>query len=273
MTSSRLSFHFPASLVFGPILWLHGCGCGEDNACSVDLGDYHAFAPDDWDGESALPVIISAHGFNGDAQVTYERDSLRTPYARAGALWLVPEGEDNTWNVSNSPVRGRDEARFYDQMLADAHERFGIDQERVAVGGFSLGSSLGHTLACADPTTYSHVLGISGTFWEPTPASCSGALAVRHTHGTADETWPLEGRSFDDTWAQGTVEDMGWTWATTGDCAAEPDIVEEDGQTCQVWSGCTTGEVRVCLHNGGHEIPETEGALQVAWLRDQGFFR
>lgn len=251
---------------------LSACGCGDETACTVPLGQYHAFGPEGWDGRGRLPVVVSAHGYGGDAAVVYERDALRRAFSRAGVLWVVPEGVDGTWNVPGTPGSGRDEAVFLRQVLDDAAAQFGADPERAALGGFSLGGSLAHGVGCLDPAPYSHLLPVSGTFWDPSPTSCRSGLPVRHTHGTADETWPLEGRRFDDTWAQGTVDDARAAWVATGGCTVGPVEVEEDGQTCAVWSGCATGEVWVCLHDGGHRYLDDEAPRQLRWLEEQGFF-
>jgi polyhydroxybutyrate depolymerase len=78
-----------------------------------------------------------------------------------------------------------------------------------------------------------------------------------HFHGFADTTVPIEGRGIRD-WHQGDVfESMSILRATNG-CRSNPTRIVA-GQTygCRIWSGCASGRgVELCLHAGGHMLPD-----------------
>jgi len=247
-----------------------GCGCGNDDVCRVDGGRYFAIEPPGWDGRSRLPVILTAHGYGGNPDVILQRDDIGGPYADAGVLWLVPEGEDNSWSTPNSPEssdqRTRDDVAFLARVLDDVAKRWPIDAKKVAASGFSQGASMASELACQDPGRWPIVMPVSGTFWAPEPATCDGPVTVRHTHGTTDGTWPLTGRSFG-SWTQGDVAEGLAAFRASSGCGESTLIVDEDGVTCTVFDDCSGGhEVRLCLHDGAHRFPSDEAARQLDWL-------
>ena len=67
--------------------------------------------------------------------------------------------------------------------------------------------------------------------------------------------------------------------ATNGCAASVPGraVVEEaaDGLRCEVWDGCAVGgrELRMCLHTGGHILPEGWVAAVHRWARELPSFR
>jgi polyhydroxybutyrate depolymerase len=80
---------------------------------------------------------------------------------------------------------------------------------------------------------------------------------VRHVHGAADETWPLEGRSFGAA-RQGSVEDELDLWIEVHGCAPDATETFEEGPlTCTRWTDCASGQpVEDCRHDGGHQRPD-----------------
>ena len=253
-----------------PLVLATGCACGNDDVCRVDGGRYYAIEPPGWDGRSRLPVILTAHGYRGTPDVILTRDDIGGPYGEAGVLWLVPEGEDNSWATSHSPESAdpaqRDDVDFLGAVLDDVAERWPIDRTKVAASGFSQGGSMATELGCQDPQRWPIVLPVGGTFWQPEPGSCAGPVSVRHTHGTDDSTWPLGGRPIG-SWNQGDVETGLAAFRASSGCSESATIVEEEGAVCTVYADCTGGhEVRLCLHEGGHRFPEDEAPRQLSWL-------
>ena len=262
-------------LALGVLVLQAGCGCGDDDVCRVDGGRYYAMVPADWNGRTHLPVILSAHGYGGTPDSLLGRSSLGDTYDRAGVLWVVPEGEDESWSTTNSPESGdtkrRDDVAFLGKVLDDVADRWPIDRDRVAASGFSQGGSMASELACRAPHDWPVTMPISGTFWDEVPAACDGAVAVHHTHGTADNTWPLDGRPIGP-FHQGAVHDAMEMWADAAGCDAEP-VPEADGDhLCSVYTGCSGGDIRVCFHDGGHTILPDEASRQVAWLGSLGWW-
>jgi len=261
------------------MLWagalLSGCGCGDDQVCRVSGGQYYAIPPSDWDGQSRLPVILTAHGYSGRAERILSREHIGEAYDRAGVLWLVPEGEGGSWATRGSPETRdpdhRDDVAFLGSVLDDVADRWPVDRQRVAASGFSQGGSMASELACRDPDRWAVAMPVSGTFWDDMPMRCEVAVSVRHTHGTADGTWPIEGRPISD-YQQGSVLDAMTTWAASAGCDPTPVVASEMGRECAVYDGCSGVAVRLCLHEDGHVFPSDEADLQVAWLGTLGWW-
>lgn len=251
-----------------------GCACGGDKACKLDGGEYFVIEPAGWDGSTRLPVVLTAHGFGGTTNVILSRSDIADPYSDAGILWVVPQGADNSWNTRSSPEdtpEGRDDMAWLGAVLDEVAEQWPIDRDRVAASGFSQGASMASDLACYDPDRWPVAMPVSGTFWRSVPERCNKAIPVRHTHGTTDTTWPMEGRPIG-SWHQGSVAEAEATWTATGSCDGEPETVMEGDMACTVYSGCTGGDVRVCLHDGAHRFPDDEAPRQVAWLENIGWW-
>ena len=254
------------------LLFAAGCACGNEDVCRVDGGRYFAIEPPGWDGRSALPVILTAHGYSGSPEVILARDDIGGPYGDAGVLWLVPEGEDNSWATRHSPESAdsgqRDDVDFLGKVLDDVADRWPIDRKMVVASGFSQGGSMASELGCLDPQRWPIVMPVSGTFWQPEPSRCAGPVSVRHTHGTDDSTWPLGGRPIG-SWEQGDVDTGLAAFRASSGCSESSRTLVEDegGVVCTVFDDCEAGhEVRLCLHEGGHGFPDDEAARQLSWL-------
>ena len=233
------------------------CSDGTADCYEVDSGRYVAVAPADWDGSSALPVLVFFHGHSSSADDYANKAWLRGGASDRGVLLVVPDGVNGSWSNVGSPHHDRDELPYMDEVLADVHARWPVDDSRVAAGGFSHGASMAWDLACYRARDYTAFIPASGAFWEPLPATCgTGAVRMRHTHGTADQTYPMEGRPIGDTSQGDVLESLAILRAEDG-CPEDADETTEEGEvSCQVWSSCAEGEVRLCLHDGGHSLPD-----------------
>lgn len=246
-------------------LWiglLAGCGSGcrgVDGECyAVEDGRYIAEVPAGWDGSTPLDVVVFFHGYSSSAATI--RDRLWSDgAAETGLLYIFPDGVDKTWAHVGSPSSARDELAFYDQVMADVAARWPLGRRYVS--GFSQGGSMAWDIACYRGETLDAAFPASGAFWEPLPASCAEPVPLRHTHGLADETVPMDGRPIGSSSMQGDVYEGIAIWRAANGCAEEPDEEVVDGpSTCAVWSSCSSGApVWLCLHDGGHRT-------QAGWL-------
>lgn len=247
------------------LLLLIGCGedatrCGAEADCyEVEGGRYYARMPDDPSGD-ALPAMVYFHGYSSSGRAVFA-SSLADEMRAAGLLVIAPDGVDHTWAHVGSPSHARDELSYVDAVMADAESRWPLGPRWVS--GFSQGGSMAWDVACYRPEAFDAFLPISGAFWEPLPANCDGPVHMRHTHGTADTTVPMEGRPIGVSSEQGDVMQGVAVWRTTDGCAEAPDrTVTEGATTCQVWETCDSGRVLwLCLHDGAHQRPS-------GWLDD-----
>jgi polyhydroxybutyrate depolymerase len=240
--------------------------CGADAPCAVEGGVYLVRPPEHWDRHTLLPALVFFHGWRQSAADVMRDEALARVTSDLGVLLIAPDGVDRSWSFPGSPERHRDEFAFIKAVLVDAESRFPIDRRRLWASGFSQGASMVWYVACFMGERFAAFIPIAGDFWRPQPSDCpSGPASIRHIHGLADETFPIEGRVVRDDFRQGNLW-QGWAlWRQIDGCLSPPDRVETAADlTCRIWpaGSCASGrELALCLHSGGH-------VFKAEWLED-----
>jgi polyhydroxybutyrate depolymerase len=252
----------------GPV----AAACDADGHCEIDSGTYHIAVPD---GVDAPPMVLWLHGFGGSGEAALRNRAgvqryLDRGYAFAAVdgLERAPDDGRRSWSFHPERVQRRDEPAFFADVIADAAGVYGVDPDRVILAGFSVGGSMVHYAACARPDLFDAYAPVAGAFWRPHPVDCAGPVRMFHTHGWADRTVPLEGRSL----GGGTIEQGdAWysimLWREENGCATHlPDqITIEDDIWRRDWTGCAEGSLRFELHPGGHGIPHGWAMRMLDW--------
>jgi polyhydroxybutyrate depolymerase len=238
--------------------------CGEDAPCRAGEGEYYLAFPDDWDGESPLPAVLYFHSHRSSGLSGIRSAALRQEFSDHGYLIIAPNGELRAngvrgWAARPATGGGRDDLAFIDAVMSDAAARVPLDRSRVLVTGFSSGGSMVWLVACYEGASFAGYVSIAGALRRPVPdgACPGGPVRMLHFHGFADTTVPIEGRGIRD-WHQGDVFESMSILRQTNDCRSDPDrIVSEQNYGCRIWSGCASGRgVELCLHAGGHMLPD-----------------
>lgn len=227
---------------------------------SVEGGEYRFTEPADFSGTA----LIFFHGYNGSAAGVQGRSWMEALEPQR-VLGIFPEGIDKTWAHVGSPSDARDELAFLDAVVADVRANWSI--ERLYVSGFSQGASMAWDAACYRGATFDAAFPVAGAFWEPLPEACGTPLPLRHTHGTADTTYPLTGRPIG-SWQQGDVNAGLTVWRERNRCREETQDVTEGSATCTVWQCETAREVRLCLHDGAHQVPGEWLEQNLSWANE-----
>lgn len=246
-------FFLPA---MGPSKACHGA-----DACTLDNRSYHLKLPDEWDGETALPVLLHFHGWGrqGDLIVNHQRISGHT--RRRGVLLIAPNGQGRTWDFWNNDSH---DLGFAAAVIEDAAKRFPIDRERIYVSGYSYGSAMAWRYACEHGNGVAALLAISGTL--PQTETCVQApQEVRQVYGYRDSVMRFPyGPNGDETYPVAL-------WRKKYGCAeaektAEWQAVDFLKFDRRVWADCEAGHtVTLDLHSGGHFIPHG----WIGWQLDQ----
>lgn len=236
----------------------------------IGSGTYRVHEPASWDGTSPLPLLMFFHGYGQTGGVVMGNAELMELADREGVLVIAPDGAEKRWAHQGAPAREglRDDDAFVAAVLSDAKRRWPVDDARVWASGFSIGGSMAWHLACYRGDLFSAFLPTAGAFWRPEPETCpSGPANLMHVHGTADTVVPMAGRPIRDVYHQGDVLRGIASWRATNGCPAEPAEVSETGSLrCEIWRGCASGkQMQLCLHPGGHVIPEGYMAKAIAW--------
>jgi len=260
-------------MMIGTLL-LSVLGCQEDFlACDSELtgcvevesGRYLSVEPEEADGP--LPGMIYFHGYSTSASAQTRKDWVEGVMQPRGWLSIFPDGMKNTWSHENAPSGNREEMSFIDEVMADVSERW--DVEAFYGSGFSQGASMAWYTACDRGDKFTAFFPASGSFWDPLPESCSAAIHLRHSHGTADTTFPIEdGRAIGLNSHQGDTNDGMALWRAQNGCAETPDREEVQGSfTCSLWDTCSSGkQLQYCLHDGKHSAPDDWMSLNLDWV-------
>lgn len=235
--------------------------CQGTVACALGDRSYHILPPDDWDGETALPVLLHFHGWarQGDVVVTHQRIAGAT--RRRGVLLVAPNGDRRTWNFWRA---GTGDVGFASAVLRDVMDRYPVDTDRVYVSGYSYGSAMAWRYVCEAGAGVAALLAVAGTL--PQTETCAQApRVVRHVHGLADTVMDFpEGPGGDRTYPVAL-------WRDRLGCGSGKDQgpwQARDWLTFQRthWADCSEGTVTLDLHPGGHFIPHGWIARQLDQL-------
>ncbi|MBO9435876.1 alpha/beta fold hydrolase [Ruegeria sp. R13_0] len=246
--------------------------CGPDEGtCEIASGAYHIELPE----ADNPPLVVFLHGYGGSGSGTMNNRSMVEPLLARGYAVMAPEGLERpdrggiqSWNFY--PGFGeRDETAFLSEAVDDAAERFGIDGERVVLGGFSAGGFMVNYLACDAPETFSAYVPVSGGFWRPHPESCAGPIRMFHTHGWIDNVVPLEGRLLGGgRFHQGDIFAGLEIWREANGCVdTKPSGFSTTGQFMRRnWMGCAEGSaLEFALFPGGHTVPSGWADMMLDW--------
>ncbi|MEO1490602.1 MAG: alpha/beta fold hydrolase [Pseudomonadota bacterium] len=257
------------------ILAALGCGvlmpgsaqaCGPDEAvlCPVETGGYRIAVPE---GVDAPPALLWLHGWGGSANGVMKNTGWIERLGARGYALIAPDGKitstrynNKNWAVNDGRTYERDDLVFLAQVVDDAVARFGIDRDRILLGGFSRGGSMVWDVACRTPDLARAYASVAGAFWEPIHEDCAAPVDLYHVHGWTDRVVPLEGRPLaEGTMLQGDVFQSLYILRATNGCAnRQPEaapVDEEKGLWRRIWSDCTSGQIDFELHPGGHAIP------------------
>jgi len=236
-------------------------GCGGDEACTLGDRSYHMRLPDDWDGETALPVLLHFHGWGrqGDLIVKHQRISGHT--RRRGVLLIAPNGLGRTWDFWDDDSR---DVPFAAAVIEDVAKHLPIDRSRLYVSGYSYGAAMAWRYVCQNGNGVAALLAISGTL--PQSTTCpQGPREVRQVYGFDDGVmgFPM-GPGGDETYPVAL-------WRRQFGCGAQTragpwQAVDWLTLDRRVWANCAQGhKVTLDLHDGGHFIPHG----WIGWQLDQ----
>ncbi|WP_299886892.1 PHB depolymerase family esterase [uncultured Ruegeria sp.] len=242
--------------------------CGADEGtCDISSGSYHIELPD----SENPPLVIFLHGYGGSGSGTMKNRGMVEPLLARGYAVMAPEGAvrngRQSWNFYDG-FGDRDEKVFLTEVVQDATDRFGIDGERVVLGGFSAGAFMVNYLACAAPETFSAYVPVSGGFWRPHPETCGGPVRLFHTHGWVDNVVPLEGRLLGGgRYHQGDIFAGLEIWREANECVdTKPDGFGTTDQFMRRrWTCADGGALEFALFPGGHTVPNGWADMMVDW--------
>ncbi len=256
-----------------------GCADAPD-ACMIEGGSYHISLPEG----PARGTIMFLHGWGGNGMGTLNNRRWVPQALARGYAVIAPDGmpregrNGRRWFFHPDWPQGRDDVAFLQAVRDDAATRFGLDPAAMALGGFSIGGSMTHYTACAQPLAFAAFLPVGGAFWRSHPTDCAGPVRLLHTHGWSDTTVPLEGRvvrgedvNDPSAFVQGDVFYAMSLWRETNDCVQlrADRFVTQGPFMRRAWDRCAPETaLELALFPGGHTVPQGWGDMMIDWLEN-----
>jgi polyhydroxybutyrate depolymerase len=234
---------------------------------------YDVFVPKSYNGSTAVPLIVSLHGYtsSGAKQDLYFK--LQPLAEQLGFLYIHPDGTKDAsgnpfWNATDACCdlrgAGTDDVAYLLSMIEQVQQRYKVDPKRIYIVGHSNGGFMSYRMACDHADKVAAIVSLAGaTFADPARCKPSQPVSVLQVHGTADNVIPyaggqILGHTFPS--AEKTVA----TWASLDGCEATPaasptmmnldDKLEGDDASISTFTGCTSGSsVELwSIKNGAH---------------------
>ena len=208
---------------------------------------YRLHVPPDYDGVTAMPIVLSFHGYSLSA-------TFFAPYANfdavadgAGFLVVTPNGSGSPqfWNAagySGAP----DDVAFVGDLLAKLEGDLCVDTARVYTAGYSNGGGMALRVAC-DLADRIAAVGVAAA----TYVNCAAAVPLIAFHGTADPMVPYEGgnRPPDEGGIFPSVRRSVSEWASGLGCDALPLISRPSSEVeVSTFQRCASGADDVLLY-------------------------
>ena len=252
LTPLALSFAFiafvPSSLA----------ACTGQTPCILDDRSYHVRKPDNWDGESALPVLLHFHGWGREGGLIVRHDRISALGVADDVLVLAPTGLNGSWDFRSDGSR---DSTFARAVINDAAARYPIDPDKIFISGYSFGAFMAWRFVCDDGEDIAALLAVAGSF--PDNASCAQApREVRQVYGLNDQVLRFPFGPGGDTTTPIAL------WHDVYNCGAGSALGPWNARDFLTFErtawDCDGGRIVLDLHPGGHFIPHDWIPLQVS---------
>lgn len=233
------------------------------------------YVPASYDGQTPLPLILVLHGYSGDAAWMENYYRFRSLAESRGFLLCYPEGTTDLaglrfWNATDACCDfdglGVDDSAYLRDVIAEIMREFTVDRKRIHVAGLSNGGVMTHRMASDHAGLIAAIASQAGaTFIDPASHHPSQPVNVLHIHGTADETAPYGGGSFNLAQFPGALKTVEIWAALNGSKGLEAgitpvlDLVTDlpglDSTVLRYTNSPPGGAVELWTINGGIHVP------------------
>lgn len=163
---------------------------------------YYVHVPPQYDGRTALPLVIMLHGGGGNHYFAERMTRLSEKADKEGFIVVYPDGTGRlkanvlTWNAIDccgyAKARRIDDVRFVNELIDRMQKDFRVDPHRIYVMGFSNGAMMVHVVASELSGKIAAVASVGGSMSgkEQQPSHPVPMLII---HGNADKHVPFNG--------------------------------------------------------------------------------
>lgn len=137
---------------------------------------------------AGCPLVITLHGANQDAQYQMENTKWNTIADEKNFVVVYPNGVNRWWDTG-----GDSDLKYIEYVMNLMKERYKIDENRIYISGFSLGSMM--TYICMDyfADKVAAFAPVSGVRFDNRKPAFKKHVPFIHTHGTADDVFKWGG--------------------------------------------------------------------------------
>ncbi len=261
------------------------CSSGEDTKATTDAApepEEKVFggdrpvplfrAPEGVDPKQPLPLVMILHGFGAGGLVQSLYFRLEKLVNDKKFLLVAPDGTVNKsgsrfWNAVTNCCdfdnSGVDDVKYLTGLIDEIAATHAVDKKRVFLVGHSNGGAMAYRLACDAASRFAAVVTLAPPFYgDMGKCNPSEPVAIRHMHGTADETVAFDGG---EPVGQPTARASADAWAKWNGCGAMPtdaapidfDRAVAGAETkVSTWSACrATSVVELWTMQGSSHIP------------------
>ncbi len=253
---------------------------------------YREYVPSSYDGSEAVPLVIALHGL-GDNINNFSGVGFQFVADTAGFITVYPEALEfiapvigsmgNAWNSGAGtfgiyPSVDVDDVGFINAIMDTLSANYNIDQSRIYLTGFSMGSFMSNRLACQLTDRVAAVAGVAGTVGDGYTCSPTAPIPMCHFHGTYDTNVGYgvdAGGTQDNTFGLNVTDWISY-WNSNNGCGNVtlegqfPDT-EDDGYIIDYveYGGCTNGSrvVHYKVHGADHVwLPDNSSGNDIFYV-------
>jgi len=240
---------------------------------------YMIHIPPSYDGSNPTPLVISLHGYGGNARSSEEVTGFTEKSDKESFIAVYPEGIGQSWNgpycCGEAYSSNVDDVGFIRELINRLEQEYNIDPDRIYVAGFSNGAIMAYHLAAELSDKIAAIAPVAGSiggkFNGNAPlqkiAEPLNPVSVVIFHGTNDTSiYYYGGLSSNGLFSLSVAESTSF-WVNHDGCAKTPQTeISPDGNTVKdVYSGGKNGTevVLYTLVGFGHNWPAI--ATDVIW--------
>lgn len=211
--------------------------------------------------DAPLVVLLTGKSSTGAEMRKLQMDTVAD---ENGFMTAYPEPLSKLWNAGDYCCRTAsmpfvDDVKFLSDMVAQLVVEDGVDPRRIYAVGYSAGSVLAYKWGCERQDVLAGIGPDAGA--QLNPCSNPAALNLVAVHGTADQTFPLNGGTASNGKPLPSVDQSMSYFKTSAGCPTNPASSEVRGRmTITTWA-CSNGlgVVRSIVRNEKHTWPGSLG--------------
>jgi len=235
---------------------------------------YYIKTPLQATANESLPLLISMHGFGGNALSHINYTNFKNIADREGFYLIYPQGSklpsilggSTHWNVGGWTSKSTtDDLGFLNKVLELASNSHNYDKERVYATGMSNGGYMSYSLACNLSDKIAAIASVTGSMTNDVYNDCepSRPIPVLQIHGLRDAVVPYLGNE-----GSKKIEDVIEFWAQNNSCDLEPLRAVADYEDFAVYYDYYQN----CLNNADVElILSSKMGHTWPWADNEGF--